>query len=157
SEECRIRTAGCLLLPAYGRIAAARDLAGLVEPLALHLDPRGVFLSLRRHLHRIAYLLLPVLGENDLRGGGVAVHDDQWILDRHVESGPLARGRGSGRRRSSRRGRASWRRSGGTVVGLLDAFMALVVPRAENQLTVLSIKALFVLPLRFAEVVVVTR
>jgi hypothetical protein len=36
-------------------------------------------------------------------------------------------------------------------------FPALVVPRAENQLTVLGIKALFALPFRFAEVVVVTR
>ena len=35
--------------------------------------------------------------------------------------------------------------------------LALVVPRAENQLAVLGIKALFALPLRFAEVVVVTR
>ena len=48
-----------------------------------------------------------------------------------------------------------WRRRG-TVVGLLDAFLALVVPRAENQLAVLGIKALFALPVHFAEVVVVT-
>src|SRR4029453_16345646 len=91
-------------------------------------------------------------------------HDNQWIVDRDVESGPLAQGRSGGRRhRTSRRGSAggrgwaSWRRCGSTVVGLLDAFSALVVPRAENQLTVLGIKALFALPFRFAEVVVVTR
>src|SRR5262245_32008449 len=59
----------CLLLPAFRRATAARDLTGLVKPLALHLDPGGVFLSLRRHLHRIAHLFLPVLGENDLRSG----------------------------------------------------------------------------------------
>src|SRR6516225_4875353 len=136
--------AGWLFLPAFRRVTAARDLAGLVEPLAIDLDPRGILLSLSRHLHRIAHLLLPVLGENDLRGGRVAVHDDQWILDRHVESGSLARGRSGGRRRrSSRRGRAGWRRCGGAVVGLLDAFPALVVPRTENQLAVLGIKALF--------------
>src|SRR5215475_8997044 len=147
-----------LLLPAFRRVTAARDLAGLVKPLALHLNPGGVFLSLRRHLHRIARLLLPVLSENDLRGGRVAVHNDQWILDRHVESGPLARRScGGRRRRASGRGCASRRCCGGTVVGLLDAFPALVVPRAENQLAVLGIKTLFALPLRFAEVVVVTR
>src|SRR6516225_8617186 len=150
--------AGWLFLPAFRRVTAARDLAGLVEPLAIHLDPRGILLSLSRHLHRIAHLLLPVLGENDLRGGRVAVHDDQRILDRHVESGPFARGRyGDSRRRSSRRDRASWRRRGRTVVCLLDSFLALVVPRAENQLAVLGIKALFGLPIHFAEVVVVTR
>src|SRR5262249_9473198 len=79
-----------------------------------------------------------------------------WIFDRHVESGPLARGRsGSCRRRTSRRGCASWRRCGSAVVCLLDAFPALVVPRAENQLAVLGIKALFALTDRFAEVVIV--
>src|SRR5262249_32817268 len=148
----------CLFLPALGRIATARDLAGLVEPLATHFDPRRVLLALSGEFHWIAHLLLPVLGENDLRGGRVAVHDDQRILDRHVESGPHVRGRcGDSRRRSSRRCRASWRRRGGTVVCLLDAFLALVVPRAENQLAVLGIKALFALPIHFAEVVVVTR
>src|SRR5580704_1977949 len=97
-----------LFLPALRWVTAARDLPGLVEPLAIHLDPRGVLLSLRRKLHRIAHLLLPVLGENDLRGGRVAVHDDQRVLDRHIESGPLAWGRRSAsRRRSSRGGRAS--------------------------------------------------
>src|SRR6185295_15843895 len=150
-------TPECLLLPAFRRITAARDLTGLVEPLALYLDPGGVFLSLRRHLHRIAHLFLPVLGENDLRSGSVAVHDDQWIVDRHVKSGPLARRRSGGRRRrTSRGGRAGGRGCGSTVVGLLDAFSALVVPRAQNQLAVLGIKALFALPVRFAEVVVVT-
>src|SRR3984957_12225195 len=144
-----IQRAACLFLPAFRRVTAARDLAGLVEPLAINLHPRGVLLSLSRHLHRIARLLLPVLGENDLRGGRVVVHDNKRILDRYVESGPLARRRrGDSTRRSSR---------GGTVVCLLDAFLALVVPRAENQLAVLRIKALFALPLRFAEVVVVTR
>src|SRR5215470_12135940 len=108
-----------LLLPAFRRVTAARDLAGLVEPLALHLDPRGVLLSLGRKLHRIAHLLLPVLGVNDLRGGRVAVHDDQRILDRNVESGPLARGSWGGRRRrSSCRGCAGRRGRGGTVVCL---------------------------------------
>src|SRR5215472_2457722 len=72
-----IQRAGYLFLPAFRWVTAARDLAGLVEPLAVHLDPRGVLLSLSRHLHRIAHLLLPVLGENDLRGGSVAVHDDE--------------------------------------------------------------------------------
>src|SRR6188768_1482651 len=154
----------CLLLPAFRRVTAARDLTGLVEPLALHLDPGGVFLSLRRHLHRIAHLILPVLGENDLRSGRIAVHDDQWIVDRDVESGPLPRGRSRGRRgRTSGSGRGGWACAscrcccGSTVVGLLDAFVALVVPRAKNQLTVLSIKARFGLPFRFSEVVVVTR
>src|SRR5579871_6977713 len=147
-----------LFLPAFRRVTAAGDLAGLVEPLAVDLDPGGVLLSLSRELHRIAHLLLPVLGENDLRGGRVAVHDDQRILDGHVESGPLARGRwgGSGRR-ARRRGRASRRSRGGTVVCLPDAFLALVVPGAENQLAVIGIKALFALPVDFAEVVVVTR
>src|SRR5262245_35118906 len=162
--EAYYNAPGCLLLPAFRRVTAACDLTGLVEPLAFHLDPGGVFLSLRRHLHRIADLLLPVLRENDLRSSRFAVHDDQWIVDRHVESGPLARGRSSGRwHRTSCRGRAggwscaSWRRCGSTVVRLLDAFVALVVPRTENQLAVLGIKALFSLPFGFAEVVVVTR
>jgi hypothetical protein len=150
--------AGCLFLPAFRRITAARDLAGLVEPLAIHLDPCGVFLSLSRHLHRIAHLLLPVLGENDLRGGRVPTHDDQRILDRHVESSPFARGRRSDSRcRSNPWGRASRRRRGDTVICLLDAFPALVVPRAENQLAVFDIKAFFALPVHFAKVVVVTR
>ena len=34
-----IQRAGCLFLPAFRRVTAARDLAGLVEPLAIHLDP----------------------------------------------------------------------------------------------------------------------
>src|SRR5579872_4270003 len=160
----RIQRADCLFLPAFRWVTAARDLAGLVEPLAIHLDPGGVLLSLRRKLHRIAHLLLSVLSENDLRGGRVAVHDDQRILDRHVECGPLARGRrGDSRRRSNRRRRgslsrrASRRRRGGTVVCLLDAFLALIVPRAENQFAILGIKGLFSLPVHFAEVVVVTR
>ena len=88
-----IQRARCLFLPAFRRVTAARDLAGLVEPLAIHLDPRGVLLALGCELHRIAHLFLPILGENDLRGGRVAMHDDQWIADLHVESGPLARGR----------------------------------------------------------------
>src|SRR6516162_1063451 len=88
----------CLLHPAFRRVTAARDLTGLVEPLALHLDPGGVFLSLRRHLHRIAHLFLPVFGKNDLRSGRVAVHDDEWIVDRHVESGSLAWSRSGGSR-----------------------------------------------------------
>jgi hypothetical protein len=65
-----------LLLPAFGRVTSARNLACLVEPLAVHLHPRGVLFALCRKLHRIANLLLPVLGENNLRGGRVAVHDD---------------------------------------------------------------------------------
>src|SRR5690349_21283408 len=126
-----ISGARSLFLPAFRRVTAAGDLADLIEPLAIYLDPRGVLFPLSRKLHRIAHLLLPVLGENDLRGGRVAVHDDQRILDRHVESGPLARGRCGSRRRSAGRGR------GGPVVCLPDSFPALVMPRTENQLAVL--------------------
>src|SRR4051812_33319616 len=145
--------ARALLLPPFRRIAAAGDLASLVEPPPSHLDPGGVFLSLRREMHRIARLVLPILRVNDLRSRRVAMHDDQRISDLYVESKPLAGGSSS---RRHRRYRTSCRCCRGTVVGGLDAVMSFVVPCAENQFSVLRIKALFSRPLGFAEVVVVT-
>src|SRR5690242_19033740 len=92
-------------------------IARLVQPPALHLDPCGELLALYRHPHRTALLLRPVFGIDNLRRRSITVHDDQCIVDRHVEGDSLAR--------SSRFLASRWRRAGAAAVSRLDRFPAL--------------------------------
>src|SRR5881394_879627 len=133
-----------LFFPAFRRLRAALDLPRLVPPTAVDFDEGAVLLALRRDLHRIALLFDLVLGEDELRGRRLAVHDDERIADRHDEG--VARPRGRTRRLPRR-----------ASIRLHDAVPSFVVPLAEDQLGVVGIEVREVLCVLPAEVVVVTR
>ena len=72
--------------PAVGLVGGRHDLALAEAPLAALLDEMVVLAALGQDPRRGARRVDEDLGEDDLRRRGVAVHDDQRVVQQDVES-----------------------------------------------------------------------